>query len=294
MSNITILVGLLILIMTQKGESENMYLLPPKYLQSVVALGRDADLKTLLETGEPMRKAATGFLYAYPASENQDTGFRLWLVTCKHVVQPGEESPLTEVMVRMNKSGDQGMVTFRIRKDSGPKWTFHPKADVAVIPTSWPDLEDKGITWETFAAGRNALRRNEAVELGLTEGDEVFVLGFPVGWRKGRKDYPIVRYGMLAQVQGWLNNDHDTFLVDGSGFPGNSGGPVVTKPPSKTEQPESWLIGMVSERRFSPAPVYIGNPAKETDMIQVEETANLIEVIPMDFIDETIVLAMQR
>ena len=46
-----------------------MALLPPKYLQSVVALGERTDLETVISTGEPMRKAATGFLYSYPSSE---------------------------------------------------------------------------------------------------------------------------------------------------------------------------------------------------------------------------------
>ena len=74
------------------------------------------------------------------------------------------------------------------------------------------------------------------------------------------KDHPIVRYGMLAQIQGWLREEHDTFLVDGSGFPENSGGPVVTKPQFGAVEgtqnvPGAWLVGMVSERRLSHCPV---------------------------------------
>ena len=289
-----------------------MALLPPKYLQSIVALGEMADPESREAPGEPMRNLATGFLYAYPRAEGQThDGFRLWLVTCKHVIlQPREENP-DEIMVRLNKSGNQGMQTFRIslRQGEEPKWTLHPKADVAVIPASCSDLESKGVQWETFAEGRNALKRKDAIEVGLSEGDEVFVLGFPVGWRPGSQDYPIVRHGMLAQIQGWLRGEHHTFLVDGSGFPGNSGGPVVTKPQFRAVEgtrnvPRSWLVGMVCKRELSTQPVDLQIPSLLAWLVRMVrkiipspyalETADLIECVPMDLIDETVVLAMQR
>lgn len=244
-----------------------------------------------------MRQTATGFLYAYPTSERPiHEGFRLWLVTCKHVIRPFREKNPEEIMVRLNKSGNRGMQTFRIslRQGEGPEWTLHPEADVAVIPASWQDLESKGVQWETFAAGRNTLNRKRAVKVGLGEGDEVFVLGFPVGWRPSRQDYPIVRHGILAQIQGWLREEHDTFLVDGSGFPGNSGGPVVTKPQFGAVEgtqnvPGAWLVGMVSKGQLSTRPVGLQVPSS-----YAIETADLIECVSMDLIDETVVLAMQR
>ena len=235
-----------------------------------------------------MIQVATGFLYAYPTSEGQaDDGFKLWLVTCKHVIQTTTEKNLNEIMVRLNKSGNRGKQTFRLshRQGEGSGWTLHQEADVAVIPISWSVLDSREVQWETFGAGRNAMRREEAVKFGLSEGDEVFVLGFPIGWRSGRQDYPIVRHGMLAQIQGWLRKEHDTFLVDGSGFPGNSGGPIITKPQFGAIEGTknvlgSWLLGMVSERKISLSPVV--------------ETADLIESVSMDLIDETVRRAMQH
>lgn len=278
-----------------------MALIPPKYLQSVVALGAKASPKVKMETGEAMDAIATGFLYAYPkygAKDDEAEGFALWLVTCKHVIQNEINARHDEVLVRFNKTSNAGKQTFRIPLHSGeaPAWTFHERADVAVIPASWPDLESKGVQWETFAAGRNAISRESQFLAKLREGDEVYIAGFPIGWRTGRQDYPIVRHGVLAQIQGWLNHDHDTFLVDGSGFPGNSGGPVVTKPQAiavtghQIHWSTSWLVGMVSERRFSKIDA---NEYAEVQ-IDMEETADLIEVVPMDSIDEAISLAMQR
>ena len=178
------------------------------------------------------------------------------------------------------------METFRVAD-----WYEHPTADVAVIPASWQDLETRQIQWASFTAGRDTLTREKAAEAGLSEGDEIFMLGFPIGWRPGSHDYPITRQGVLAQIQGWFKTDHDTFLLDGSGFPGNSGGPVITKPQilavhGSSMVNSSLLIGMVPERRLSKV---AGNEA-----VMVQETADLVVVTPMDAINEAIEFAMSK
>ena len=273
-----------------------MALLPHKYLNAVVAIGVQSTSKEMAVTGQPMRKIATGFLYAYPKSGTMgetNTDFRLWLVTCKHVIEGVREENIGEIMVRLNKSAKEEMQTFRIylQQGSGPDWIENPTADVAVIPTSPQDLKSRVLQWETFAAGRNTLTREKAAEAGMSEGDGIFMLGFPTGWRPGRQDYPIVRHGVLAHVQGWFNKEHDTFLLDGSGFPGNSGGPIVTKPQMDAVKgtsvvPSSWLIGMVSKRKLSKV-------AGNRDSV-VAENADLVVVTPMDAINEAIELAMLK
>ena len=275
--------------------------LPPRYLHSVVAVGTRSSPEQFAETGEPMVPRATAFLYAYPRSGSfgdQASGFRLWLVTCAHVVVGLANRGAEEMLVRMNRSASPEMQTFIISllPGAGPHWTTHPSADAAAIPASWQDLESKDILWETFAAGHNTLSKERSANAGLSEGDEVFMAGFPRGWRRGRQDYPIVRHGVLAQVQGWLNGEHETFLVDGSGFPGNSGGPVVTKSQMNSVTgtktvPGSWLVGMVSRRRFSPIPKRTDDSTKPHALV---ETADLIEVVPMDAIDEVVKLAMEK
>ena len=259
-------------------------MLSSNHLQCVVALAKLSSAEDAEWTNSLTQTSATGFLYAFPHSGKIEDGTdkyrRLWLVTCKHVIQGLSSDGSDEMIVRMNQMDQQNMVVFTIllqEQGSAPRWYLHPIKDIAVIPTSWQDLEDKGIQWRTFAAGRNAVTRREATDLGLGEGDIVFILGFPTGWREGRQDYPIVRHGVLAQTRGWLKGEHDTFLVDGSGFPGNSGGPVIVTTPQVDA-----LIGMVSAREISPLPEGL-----------LSETADLIEVIPMEAINETIEFAME-
>lgn len=262
-----------------------------RHMQCVVALADLSSAEGAEWTTSLTQTSATGFLYAFPHSGNiQDETVeyrRLWLVTCKHVIHGLSSDGSGEMIVRMNQLDQQNMVMFTIPllgQEGVPRWYFHPTKDIAVIPTSWQDLEDKNVRWETFAAGRNAVTRRDAADLGLSEGDPVFILGFPTGWREGRQDYPIVRHGILAQARGWLKGEHETFLVDGSGFPGNSGGPVIVATPQVDA-----LIGMVSASEISPLIVQgLGGTVEG-----LEETADLIEVIPMESINETIEFVME-
>ena len=272
--------------------------LPPNYLKTVVAIGKQSTPEEVQKTGRPVQSIATGFLYAYPIQGTMGkvhTDFRLWLVTCKHVLSKAKKANLGKIVVRLNRLEQRGTESFPIHlhQDGGSAWTEHPTADVAVISVLPQALESQELRWELFFAKLNALTREQVAEAELSEGDGVFMLGFPTGWVQGKQDYPVVRHAVLAQAQGWLNKEHDTFLLDGSGFPGNSGGPVVTaaRPPFPIGKPStaylSSLIGMVTGRKLSGA---VGSGEFE----DVSETADLVVVTPMDAIDETIELAMSK
>lgn len=238
-------------------------------LASVVAIAMQSP------TAEP---GATGFLYGYPEPEH-----RLWLITCKHVPTLAIAEGESQLFVRMNQSQGAGKTTFSIPLLVGgvPTWTLHPSADVAVIPTSWPDLEAQNIQWECFASGINTFTIGEMGKVGIWEGEEVHVLGFPVGWQQANQDYPIVRHGLIAQIQGCYDGDHDTYLVDGSVFPGNSGGPVLT---SRQYGNGSRLIGMVSAFML----------AEIREQPPLTQNADLAVIVPLDAIDETVDMALER
>ena len=69
---------------------------------------------------------------------------------------------------------------------------------------------------------------------GVSEGDGVFVLGFPMGDVGGERNHAIVRGGTIARVRDALAGTTDTMLLDCFVFPGNSGGPVVLRPERTT------------------------------------------------------------
>ena len=144
-------------------------MLSSNHLQCVVALAKLSSAEDAEWTNSLTQTSATGFLYAFPHSGKIEDGTdkyrRLWLVTCKHVIQGLSSDGSDEMIVRMNQMDQQNMVVFTIllqEQGSAPRWYLHPIKDIAVIPTSWQDLEDKGIQWRTFAAGRNAVTRREA------------------------------------------------------------------------------------------------------------------------------------
>lgn len=277
-----------------------MTLLDPKLRQAVVAIGRQSVNPT--SSGDTMTTFATGFLYTTSDSKDKIPNYynRVWLVTCKHVVDIARDKEFGNILVRFNREyiGGRYVYPISLQNCENSKWFMHPKRDIAIIQFPWQFFEHEKLNWRTFASHYNTLTRSDAIEVGISEGDEVFILGFPSGWREGRQDYPIVRQGVLAQIQGWLNCEHSTFLVDGSGFPGNSGGPIITKPQNHfvlgTQSiDKNYLIGIVSARpRVNPIKATGISSKNEHFDIAIPENPDLIKIIPVEAIDETVELAL--
>ena len=235
---------------------------------------------------------ASAFLYAYPVrnahrrmtvTERTDTYVKglvwkgLWAVTCKHCVEGKRR-----IGVRINTV--QGGTTTYLSAESN--WTKHPTLDVAVAML--PLGQQTGIQYAYFdsshAAGRQGLVLN-----GFREGIPVTMIGYPLGMTAGgRANYPVVRNGHIGQIQGYLDQDprHEHFLVAGSVFPGNSGGPVVVpagiRNANGRQLGQTVLIGMVCALEFAPAPVP-GFPSGS-----VLQNADLTQVVPIDIVHETI------
>jgi hypothetical protein len=103
-----------------------------------------------------------------------------------------------------------------------------------------------------------------AVSEDLYQGAKVFVFGYPsaVGsefWTKA-----ILREGIIAWVPPDKSNK-EKILIDCDVFPGNSGGPVFRVPIGVNKNGgilsggKIQFIGIVSQRRFSPTQVILGN-----------------------------------
>ena len=177
--------------------------------------------------------------------------------------------------------------------DGSASWTVHPEADVdvAVLGINPNKLKQDGIEYSWFQGDEHTFTLAQARTNGISEGDGVFVLGFPLGEAGDERNYAIVRQGIIARAQDWLKGDAQIFLIDASIFPGNSGGPVLLKPEVTSikgtkSNKRCVLIGMVSS--YLPyQEVAVSEQTGRRRMI-FEENSGLGIVVPHDVIQETI------
>ena len=152
-------------------------------------------------------------------------------------------------------------------------------------------LQAEGIEFSWFRSDQHVQPRPAAIADGVAEGDGVYVLGFPVGLVGGDRNYVIVRQGAIARVRDWLAGGVKEFLVDVTIFPGNSGGPVVSKPElnaitgTKSTGAAS-LLGVVK----SYVPYHDVAVSQQTRLPRVifEENSGLAAVVPIDYVDEVV------
>ena len=180
------------------------------------------------------------------------------------------------------------------------RWVGHPDddIDVAVIGLHGAKLKEQGQQVLPFDA-KTLMTLDKMREANVSEGHQVYVLGYPMGlvdpvWR-----YPIARSGSIARIQDTLDRRSSSFLLDTFVFPGNSGGPVIlSRPgfgvPTDRTQPVDieCLIGIVLG--YIPyEEVAISRQTKEP-RIKFVENSGLASALPSDYILETITAAVIR
>ena len=268
---------------------DQMSLIPAFYLDAVVALG------DLSQDGSA-NYHSTGFLYGWPAGENEQGQklHRTFLVTNKHVLTKARERQ-SSLQARFNTDDGSSANVYPINT-SDEHWNVNQEHDVAVLSLNPAALDAGHIQYFAFHADLHTFTLEQAQSEGISEGDGVFVLGFPLGLVGEERNYVIARQGVIARVQDWLKGSGRDLLIDASIFPGNSGGPVLLKPEvaaiSGTKAHNSCvLIGMVSS--YLPyREVAVSQQTGRPRMI-FEENSGLGRVVPNDVIQETIKTAVQ-
>jgi S1-C subfamily serine protease len=260
--------------------------LPPSYLDAVVAIGT-----------REQECAASGFLYSYllPGEEDVEEGkkkVQIYLVTNRHVFEG-----LDEVTVRLNPKGDESARSFSLTLNDRMLAFPHPdpKIDVAIVPTEGNWLGRIGLQHFYFRDDLDVAFTKQLASWGVSEGQSVYVLGFPLGLIAER-NFVIVRHGTLARVRDAFSGGSHEYLVDSFIFPGNSGGPVVLDPGRETqgEAPgvSPRLIGMISGY----IPYHEEAVSSQTGLTRVvfEENSGLASVIPIDYVQDCIVRHQQE
>jgi hypothetical protein len=162
--------------------------------------------------------------------EHEDNRF---LVTTRGTAEQGG------LFVRLGLRSRPG-IPFRysideMTRSTGLPWLVARDADVAVIPLVLPvggaHLSD---SLDVLAVGTSSIRGWDSVQ----EGDDVYILGFPLAIGAGIHSRPVVRAGTIA-----LKEREGEFLVDANVHPGNTGGPVFLKLYEKSKRTDGRATG---------------------------------------------------
>lgn len=262
-----------------------MALIPPFFLDCVVALGNDDQ--------EGSRQwTASGFLYGHLLKSKRDTNeYNLYLVTNRHVLE-GQ----SQIYLRFNPVGASPAQEYLLEfgRDRGfPECVLHPdpEIDLAVVQLDGEILVQDNIQFNYFLSDTHLAAGKALEDIGITEGDFVYVLGFPMGLVGERRSFVIVRQGTIARIRDYLAGVSKEILLDCMIFPGNSGGPVVTKPETTyiegTKAPEAaYLIGIVAG--FIPYTETAVSPQTGRPRVMFEENSGLAVVVPVEYLVELV------
>lgn len=180
----------------------------------------------------------TGFLIY-----NYDNTTEHIVVTCAHLIR-GKKlislrvNPDSSLMNKLSVQAQKGTIVrnvlieknsirFIIDLTKIPVY-IHPKLDIAafniVVPEIYSNLDssNKPLKLVDFLFIPKSVVERRA---NLSLGDEVYFIGFPLGYGTFKYVEPVVRSGSIA----WLPKDENSFLLDAFSYGGNSGSPVFQK-----------------------------------------------------------------
>lgn len=258
-----------------------MALIPPGFLNAVVPIGVS---DSTVSGG--IKWTGTGFLYGLFDRKIDDTNssYTLFIVTNKHVLQG-----LKKVWVRFNRQngGHEDIDVPLVARNGRLYWGQHARADVGAFFINGQELARNNLIFHIFRSNLDAYRISKLKSEQVTEGDGLFLLGFPLGIVALEGHNVICRGGNIARIQDLLNGTEEVFLADAAVFPGNSGGPVLLKPDAIAIQgtkahTQAALVGLV--QAYVPYKDVAISQQTGNPRVIFEENTGLSLVIPVDFI----------
>ena len=263
-----------------------MALLYPSFPKSVVAIGT--------KQGKNFVADSTGFIIKIRTSESDKKAVlpknfpdgmpEVFIVTNRHVFDGRDE-----VIVRFN---DKQQVPLQLKSSEGIGWTNHKDENVDIAVAFIPNLKYLDRT-AVVVVDEDYIATSKVMEQeGVSIGDEVYALGFPLGLAGEERNYPIVRSGIIARLDDEILKNH-YYYVDVAIYPGNSGGPVILKPAtgnllgtSKITKP--YLIGVVASVELQSQTLYGFRNNKYEPRMVLYEHANLGRIVPMECVMEAV------
>ena len=267
-----------------------MAIIPDFFMNAVVALGVE------IPNGE-IQWIGTGFIVGRKEKDNPSLSTH-YIITNKHVV-----SNQKSVLVRFNSIEGEFVKDYPLHlftEKNVPNFSAHPNdnTDIVAIQIAPQTLiKDKSI-WGSFDLDNHSLTLQQMQQTDVNEGSLVYALGFPMNLVDVIKS-PICRLGCISRVTDAFirKNEYPTFLVDAQTFPGNSGGPIISRPEQMSiegtpSNSSANLIGILSA--YIPyQDTLISQQTGQNVMIR-EENSGLTIVHPVDRIKEVVELEWQR
>jgi hypothetical protein len=262
-------------------------MLPRSYLDTTVAI------ENAYPDGEStrFRTIGTGFFIGLDYGDRSPSGgdsYRLLMVTNRHVIAGKDD-----LIIRVNRHGGSAQhLRLPLTGAEGRTWAAHPdeRVDIVVVLTNARVLSEEGLEFNYFRQPDIAFS-STMKELSVGPGQELFILGFPMGLTGVDRNYVIARAGMVARFDDELLASSRTFLIDATMFPGNSGGPVIIKPTSdslegNTPVDRAYLVGVVRSYLPYEEVAYSLQTEPPTARVVFIENSGLADVIPMDCVKE--------
>lgn len=170
-------------------------------------------------------KSASGFFYEHIN--------KLYFITNRHVIFDEEDKffpDSLELNLHIDEENLDKSKKYSIDLYKGNKklWLEHPidgkNIDVAALPV---DIEDIKSEFHVVAfRDKDLLSANRSISIG----DDLLVVGYPLGIRDTIHKTPIVRSAIVASVYPLPFNGEKYFLIDSFLHDGTSGSPVLLKP----------------------------------------------------------------
>lgn len=199
-----------------------MALIPPFFLDCVVSIG---------VTNQGQKNwIGTGFIVGRPfVDDNGKKLYNTFFVTNKHILENKQN-----IILRFNSLEENPALDYPI--DLCPEgqsiWVGHisQTVDIAVFYINSQILQNDSAQFRFFRMDEHTMSVTDMRNCGVSEGDGIFVLGFPMGIVAPQKKYVIARTGAIARIRDVIEGKQASYLIDATIFPGNSGGPVVIRP----------------------------------------------------------------
>jgi hypothetical protein len=183
---------------------------------------------------------ATGFFYLHHDF--------LYLITARHVVSNGMAMPRPDrlqLALHTDSMDPQKQATLSIPlyRHGVEQWYQHSVlgagVDLVAVPINDPDVLSNHLL-ATFTSN-DILDTDEDVPLG----QDVLILGYPLGFHDSVNNLPIVRRAIIASSFSHPFKGNSYFLTDARLHRGMSGSPVVYCPSITEHRDEKWrLLGV--------------------------------------------------